>query len=546
MKNVRIIALLIALITVFSVFSFTVSAQDVTKETETTTQAADTILKSGKWEYKKLSKTTAEIVSYLGNDKTCAIPEKIANLKVVSIASGAVKNKTNVTSLIIPGTVSTFREDSVIGCKKLKNISVSAGCLETFDIENCTSLEVINLSETVKSIGTLAGCKALKEINVAKNNKSLKSIGGVVYSASGKTLMKYPAGKKITRFTIPAGVVALADYAFYGVGTNVKEIFVPTAVVKMGAKTFSGAKCQLYFQASKLPSGCKTAVKGLTCKYSQINIFAPTKVASAQNSTAIKLTWKKVTGASGYVIYYKNSKGDWTKLSTTTKTAITIKSIGGKALTAGKKYTFAVKSAVKTSKGVQTSSNYTTHESATTPVGTSKIIYSAEKNSIKLMWQKVSGASGYAVYLRDSKGKLTLVTKTAKNVVTIKKLSEGTAYTYVVRTYIKTADAEIMGGYRVRKVATKGIAVPVVTAKQKDKSSLEFTWTRCHGASSYQVYYSVNGGKWISLATYNDAKKITIPGLSKGIKITLAVRAVKTEDGKVIRSGYKPVSVTMK
>lgn len=549
MKNFRIAALLIALITVFSLASFTVSAQEETSEKESASQQEE-ILKSGKWQYKKLSKTTAELVSYLGNDSTCMIPEKIGGLKVVSVASGAIKNKTSVTTLNIPGNVSSFKANSVVGCKKLKTVTVVAGSLASFDLANCAALEVVNLPATIKSIGAFEGCNALKEINIIKNGTALKSIGGVVYSADGKTLEKYPAGKKMSRFTIPAGVTTVSDYAFSNTGTNVTEIFVPKAVVTMGAKAFSGAKVQLNFEASKLPSGCKTAVKGLVCKYNQINVYAPTKVASAQNASAIKLTWNKVTGASGYVVYYKNAKGAWERISVTTKTAITIKALGGKALKAGQKYTFAVKTAVKTSKGVQTSSNYITHDSATTPVATTKIISAADKLSVKLMWNKVAGASGYAIYRKGTDGKFKLITKTEKNTVTISKLSQGTEYTFAVRTYIKTATDEILGAYKTHKIVTKGIAVPVVTAKQIKSDTIEFTWSSCYGATSYQVYYSVNGSKYkvLGKGSYDGVKKLKISnsGFKKGMTVSLIVRAVKTEDGKVIRSGYQPVTVTIK
>ena len=78
-----------------------------------------------------------------------------------------------------------------------------------------------------------------------------------------------------------------------------------------------------------------------------VKITAGTKKAT--------LKWNKVTGATGYVVYMKNSDGDYVKLGSTKSTSYTKKS-----LKSGKKYYFRVR-AYKTVDGKNIYGGYKTY-----------------------------------------------------------------------------------------------------------------------------------------------------------------------------------------
>lgn len=553
MKNKKYVALIIALVAMLSVFSFSAFAEESTsattaQQTESTQPSTDptcptvpgTPVVSGDWKYKLLTETTVEVVEYTGKASACLIPEKLDGKTVTALSTGVVKNSA-ITSVTVPGTVDTLPADAFLGCLNLKAFVVLKGNLKSFDVEYCPSLETVVLPENVKTIGKFEQCPALKEIVIDEKNTSLKSVDGVVYSADGKTLVKYPAGKESSRFVIPSAVTQVSDYAFAATASNIKEVFVPSSVVKMGANTFSGSFVQVLFQADKTPAGCQEAVKGMTnVKWSQINVFAPTKIASAQNNTTIKLFWEKVAGADGYAVYYKNAKG-WKHYKNVTDTSLLISGLKPAA-----KFTFAVRSIVKTSKGLVGSENFITHQAVTAPVATTKIAVAKNDSVIKLTWEKVAGADGYAVYYKNAKGEWVLYGNTKNNTAIFKNLKAYTVYTFAVRSLVQTADKIVAGNYKAVSVRTN-LGVPKITVKQTDSSTVKFTWTRSTGASHYQVFYRVNDSQWMTLGTYDKVSILTIPGLSKGLKLEFAVRAIRAENGKIVeKSAYTPVAITMK
>lgn len=562
MKKFRVLTLILAIVMMFSVASFSAFAEgetpsETTPSESTTTDPSTTTptepteptdptvdyRTEGDFQYKEIGTSNAQIVGFTGTGVDCTIPEKIGGKKVVSIASGIVTNNSTLQSVTIPGTVTDFSADSFVGCVNLKSITVLAGSLLEFDVEYCPGLEVVTLPENVKAIGELDNCSMLQQILISGNKSAFKSVDGVVYSADGKTLVKYPAGKVVSRFVIPSTVTEISDYAFYQVKKNIKEIFVPKSVVKMGANTFKDASPSILFQVAKLPAGCKNAVNGLKTSFNQVNLYSPKKVTSTQNSTSITLSWDKVSGATGYRVYKKES-GKWVKVCNTTKTTATIKK-----LKAGTKHTYAVKAYVKNANGVTWAQNYITHKAATTPVATSKITTTKTNSSIKLTWKKVSGATGYAVYLKDAKTgwKLKKDMKTATS-VTFKNLKSYTNYSYAVRAYIKTGDKTVFGTAKIITVKTN-IGVPVTSVKkivEKKVNKVEITWTPCGGASHYQVFVKKDNGAWALLNTYTAVKavKVATTGLSSGTKLSVAVRAVRVENNKVVaKSSYKAVTV---
>ena len=128
-------------------------------------------------------------------------------------------------------------------------------------------------------------------------------------------------------------------------------------------------------------------------------------VASALTTNSITLQWTKVSKVDGYEIYaYDSSRKQYVKAGTNnaSKNTFTVTKISGKKLEPGTKYSFKV-NAYKTVDGKKvTGASSAVLNTATRPSQTTLTVKAGTNKAI-LSWKKVSGASGYEVYVSTSK-----------------------------------------------------------------------------------------------------------------------------------------------
>lgn len=96
-----------------------------------------------------------------------AIPDS-----VVEIDAGAFTNCTELTEVVVPGTVQNIYFD---GCSKLGQVTLAEG-VRIVSFRDCISLETVDLPETI-SVFNFEGCTSLKTIEVPKN------VGGIYSKA---------------------------------------------------------------------------------------------------------------------------------------------------------------------------------------------------------------------------------------------------------------------------------------------------------------------------------------------------------------------------
>lgn len=156
------------------------------------------------------------------------------------------------------------------------------------------------------------------------------------------------------------------------------------------------------------------------------------KVVS-RSDTSLNINWNKLDGITAYKVYlYDYSKGKYEYYGKTNNTSINIKK-----LKSATNYKIRVR-AYKNVNGVQYFGEYCTGiKSTTAPKKVNKIkVKSKSKNSVKLNWNKVSGATGYKVYIYNAKTKkYEYYGKTKSKSITIKKLSKNKSYKIKVRAY---------------------------------------------------------------------------------------------------------------
>lgn len=517
--------LLLALAMVLAFFGLTASAEELT---------------SGDYSYVLLEDGTVKITAYNGTEKEVTVPDTIDEKSVTVIGSYAFNAEAELESLVIPGSVRELESNGIYGCDKLTSVTIQEGVLEALgntSLENCTALKTLNLPSNVKSIGALIGCKALNNIVIASDNVYLKNVGGVIFSADMKTLIKYPQGKTSAEYYIPAGVTKIADFAFYEVTTPVK-VYIPLSVKEIDELAFGYSKVSLFYEGSSLPAEWKAAVAGFSFTPNGYKLKATDKITSTPGGNAINLKWNSVYGANCYRIYYKSGK-NWKTLADVKSTSYTVN--GTKY---GTTYTFAVK-AGKTSGGKTTwTSVYSTHTVTAKIPATAKVTSTQTASTIKLSWNAVKGVDGYKLYYKTAAGWKALGNVTGTT-ATYKNLKAGSVYTFAVKAG-KVVSGKVMWSdvYTTHKTATKPAKPDKVTATQTS-SSITLNWNAVRGATGYRIYYKKGNG-WAVGKDSVTGTTHTFKNLMAGGKSTFAVRPYIKGDGGVIWGDYTTYTAATK
>ena len=150
--------------------------------------------------------TTGTITKYVESDTVVVIPSKIDGITVETIGHGAFE-KSAVTSVTIPDSVTAIHDGAFANCSQLTNISIpnSVTYIGFSAFEHCTSLKSITLPS------------------------SLRSISEALFFCCSQ----------LTTIHIPDSVSSIQSYAFYHCG-NLETIRIPVSVTFIGVYAFDG------------------------------------------------------------------------------------------------------------------------------------------------------------------------------------------------------------------------------------------------------------------------------------------------------------------
>lgn len=525
MKAKKAAVLILALVTVFTLFGLTASAEE---------------LASGDYGYVLLEDGTVKITAYNGSEAAVTVPDTIDGRTVTVIGAGAFDQAATVESLVIPGCVKELETGAVSLCAKINSITIQEGELTELtsgSIKSCAALKKVSLPSNVTAIGTFEQCLALDSIAVASGNKSLKSVDGVVYSADMKALVKFPQGKKLAEYYIPTSVTKIANNAFYEVQSPVK-VYIPLTLKEIEGLPFAYSKVTLYYEGSSVPAAWKEAVSGFTFTVNGYKLKKTDKITSTPGGNSIKLKWNSVYGANCYRIYYK-SGGKWKTLADVKSTSYTVN--GTKY---GTTYTFAVKAGKTSGKTTTWTNVYTTYTVTAKIPATTKVTSTQTASAIKLSWNAVKGVDGYKIYYKTASGWKALGNVTATT-VTYKNLKAGSVYTFAVKAG-KVVSGKVMWSdvYTTHKTATTPAKPDKVTATQTT-NSITLNWSSVKGATAYRIYYK-NGNGWSVGKDCVTGTTHTFKNLKAGAKYTFAVRSYIQGDGGIIWGSYTTYTAAVK
>lgn len=233
-------------------------------------------------------------------------------------------------------------------------------------------------------------------------------------------------------------------------------------------------------------------------------VSAPTNLKVTEYSDkAAKLSWSKVAGVTGYLVYYSKDNSNFTKLKTINSQSTTSYTVGG--LTAGKAYYFALISYTdingKITKSERTSSlKITATSSSSVPAPSNLKVAEYSNSAIKLTWTKASDVTGYYVY-RSTDGKtyskiktLTAYTTTYTNT----SLTAGQKYYYSIASYKNTSTGAVAIGPKSSAVNALTISSSKLSypsgfaVKEVATDAIKLVWNKSSNASGYYIYRSID------------------------------------------------------
>ena len=186
---------------------------------------------------------------------------------------------------------------------------------------------------------------------------------------------------------------------------------------------------------------------------------------SAPAYNKINVKWKKTSGATHYIVYYKKEgTKKWTKIKTldNSKSSYTHTSSKKYPIVVGQKYTYTVKAYNKKTKksGPYNKKGLTAY---TKPAMVKNIKAAYKDGIVTLTWDKAAGADKYLVYRKDN-GKWKMLA--LKNSLSYEDAAykKGEVNTYMVRGYY--SGKKTKGNYDKDGVSVK---VPADAAKPTEK-----------------------------------------------------------------------------
>lgn len=264
-------------------------------------------------------------------------------------------------------------------------------------------------------------------------------------------------------------------------------------------------------------------------------IAAPT-VKIANTANGIKVSWNKISGATGYTLYRSQYSGgkwsDWQKLGTvkSDKASWTDKS---------------VKSGVQYRYTARTVSNKLTSSFKATSglvyLSTPTVKIQNASTGVKVTWSKISGAKNYAVYRSEySDGKwsgwkkISTVGAVTSTVDTTAK--SGVNYKYTVRA----VNGKSAGAYKASSQLLY-LAQPTTTIANAS-NGIKVSWTKSAGVKGYTIYrsqYNATTKKWSDWQNMGNTNAKTSAWTDKSVKAGVQYRyTVRAVNGSV-KSTYK-------
>ncbi len=268
-------------------------------------------------------------------------------------------------------------------------------------------------------------------------------------------------------------------------------------------------------------------------KTSNVYITAPTLKKTKTYNGYVKVYWEKTKTADKYRVYRKTASTDWEYLDTVSKKYSTF---NDETVKNGGKYIYTVRAVDGKERSGYDREGVSANYVATPKNITLKNYYS---NSIRIKWNKVSGAKKYLVYRKDTKNTdWVMLGETTSLQYRDYETVNGRTYTYTVRA---VGDNGGKSAY-LKNIKITALKEPSKVSLKNTTSGVKISWTKMTSATGYRVYRKLKGqSDWdlIKKINSNSTTSFTDKGVKNGKTYIYTVRQVKgSTSGSFSKNGY--------
>lgn len=275
-------------------------------------------------------------------------------------------------------------------------------------------------------------------------------------------------------------------------------------------------------------------VKSRTCDYER-----PVVEVAEVTSSSIKISWEKVQGATGYIVYRATSEnGEYTKLKSVTALYCT-----DKTAKAGPTYYYKVVTRAENS-NANSAKSAAVSAKISLSAPTIKTTASATASTIKISWNKLDHADGYFVYRRTSTSnswsRIKIITNADTTTFTNKDVSG--RYYYCVAGFT-SVDGTRYAGTKSSSIRSRTLGkTAAVATPWDDELKNTISWNKVTGATGYQIYFQTSkNSTWKRAATVGDVTSYTHT-VNHGIYYTYKVRPIYKYNGATTYGPYGALS----
>ena len=269
-----------------------------------------------------------------------------------------------------------------------------------------------------------------------------------------------------------------------------------------------------------------------------VNILKVPTIASvtSSNSKKIKVTWKKVSGASGYEIRRRDKDG---------KYQIIGKVEGENTVTyfdtkpeEGLLYYYKIRAFDQ-----QSTTAWSKAKTGNTLSKPELLSITRSSKSVKLQWKEVKEADGYFIIRSEKKNEGYVKVKNISDPKTLSYVDSGIKtnkdYYYKVRAYRQAYNIE-SSGYINPVIAYR--AKPSISSIKVAGNGLKLTWKKVSTAKSYQIYRSLDKtGGFKRIATVSNAGQYVDKTIEKNTTYYYRIRIKNKVESAEVYGPYSTI-----